>query len=332
MTSAIVYRESDFYIKNITTFTQYVLNLTGKGINNKLVTIMGEYHDTDMECKKDKIVMYVDDYVVAQAKNTKTKLLLEMLDDKDKSRSVNMSRIINKLETSSIDDIKNIDTIYVDYRKNYLDPVFMFKLYNNIEEVATYPYSIIIEKYIDPFYKKFPEFLDNDKSKELYSKSHMDIVMNTYVPQLYNSFNEIVDKIKNWDSMLPQKVKFLNPIYKEVEDDIKLAFLTDILKAWSRVADFYVIRELFKIDDTQQSIILLGQYHYTNIIDYLNNVFLSPESYTLTQIGKDQNIFIVYRFLYGSKDDSCINTLNTAYITSDIEDRRLRFVRPKIRK
>ena len=57
MTSAIVYRESDFYIKNITTFTQYVLNLTGKGIDNKLITIMGEYHDTDMDCKKDKIVI-----------------------------------------------------------------------------------------------------------------------------------------------------------------------------------------------------------------------------------------------------------------------------------
>ena len=108
--------------------------------------------------------------------------------------------------------------------------------------------------------------------------------------------------------------------------------MRDLQAAWARVTDFYVIRELFKIDDTQQYIILVGQSHYLNIIDYLNKVFLSPESYTLTQIGKDQNLYVIYRFFYGTKDDSCIKTLNTAYITSNLDDRRLRFVRPKITK
>ena len=75
--SAIVYQESDFYIQNITTFSQYVLNLTGNLDDAKLITIMGEYHDAKFDCKSDKKSIMVDEYVIEQSKDCKTKLILE---------------------------------------------------------------------------------------------------------------------------------------------------------------------------------------------------------------------------------------------------------------
>ena len=76
--SAIVYQESDFYIQNITTFSQYVLNLTGNLDDAKLITIMGEYHDAKFDCKSDKKSIMVDEYVIEQSKDCKTKAFSQL--------------------------------------------------------------------------------------------------------------------------------------------------------------------------------------------------------------------------------------------------------------
>jgi hypothetical protein len=268
--TTVVYTQSDFYIKNITTFSQYLLNLTGE--DHKLITIMGEYHGDDekIKCKNDKIIKDIDTYVIEQGKKCKTKLILEM-DDRsylEEIHSVNITKIIKKLESSSIEDIQNINTVYNDYRLKYLDPIFYGKLYGNKNELATYPYSVILDKYIKPFFEKMDEHNNIVSRRHLYS-DYIDLLYTTYIYNLDQSFRKIISQIENWDTMPKQKVKFRDAFGIEVEDDIKIAILFNIASLWVQVSDLYLLREFFELDDTKQYIILIGQAHFFNIVNYL---------------------------------------------------------------
>ena len=110
--TSVVYTESNFYIKNITTYSQYLLNLTGG--DYKLITLMGEYHgDEKIKCKNDKVAKDIDTYIIEQGKKCKTKLILELGDRShlEKINSINITKIINGLESAPISDIENIETI-----------------------------------------------------------------------------------------------------------------------------------------------------------------------------------------------------------------------------
>jgi len=331
--SAIVYQESDFYIKNITTFSQYLLNLTENADDAKLVTIIGEYHDIKFECKEDKKSIMVDEYVIEQSKDCKTKLILELNDKSylDKIKADNITRIIKKLDDSPIDDIKNIETVYIDYRVKFLDPIFYNKLYHHTEEVVNYPYDVIIDRYIKPFFEKMTELSNLDSSIEKYNKELLDKLYNTYISKLDNSFRIVIDKLNKWNTK--EIVSFKNSHGLEVKGDINLSIVNEITKLWSRVSDLFLLREFFEINDTKQYIILIGQVHYFNIINYLDEVFVSIKNYTLTKIGRDKNIFIIYKFLHGkTHDNDCIDSKGTAKVILKDKMRGLRSVNPKMIK
>lgn len=318
----IVYTENTYYIKNITTFSQYLLNLTGNYEDYKLITIMGEYHGKEIlvNCNKDKPEKDIDTYVIEQAKNFKTKLILELggRSHLEKIESINITKIINKLESSPIENIKNIETIYNDYRTKFLDPVFYFKLYNDINEVSTYPHSLILDKYIKPFFEKMNEYNDITLTRNLYS-DYVVLLYKTYIYNLDQSFRKIILQIENWDTMPKQKVKFIDGNRLEIEDDIKIAILNNLRDLWAQVSDFYLLRELFKLDNTKQYIILIGQAHFFNIINYLDNIFLNMENYVLTKISNTKDIFIINKILFG-KETNCIDSSNTAEIITEKED------------
>ena len=332
--SAIVYQESDFYIKNITTFSQYVLNLAGNLDDAKLITIMGEYHDEKFDCKEDKKSIMVDEYVIEQSKDCKTKLILE-LDDKsyvDRVKADNITRIVKKLDESPIEDIKNIETIYNDYRVKFLDPIFYNKLYWHVHEVVNYPPDIIIDKYIKPFFEKMTELSNLDSVIEKYNREFISKLYDTYISNLDKSFRIVIDMLKKWNTKVIVSFKDINGL--DTKGDINLAIVGEIQKLWVRVSDFFLLRQFFENNDTKQYIILIGQAHYFNIINYLDAEFASMQDYTLTKIGRDKNMFIIYKFIHGKQfdDKDCIDSKGTANVVIKDKTRGLRRVNPKIIK
>ena len=318
--TAIVYQESDFYIKNITTFSQYVLNLSENLDDTKLITIMGEYHDVKFDCKKDKISKYVDEYIIEQSKDCKTKLILELEDKSyvEEIKADNIKRIITTLETSSVEDIKNIETIYIDYRIKFLDPIFHYKLYNKKNEVIGYSHEVILERYIKPFFEKMDDLSNLDTIIKDYHPL-INKLYKTYILNLDTSFRDILTQLDNWDTKPKQIVAFKDIFGLEIKDDIKMYIITEISKLWAKVSDFFLLREFFKLDDTKQYIILIGEYHYFNIVKFLDSTFSSMKDYTLTKIGEDKNIFVIYKFLYGKKtsDDNCIDTKGSVHVVPE---------------
>jgi hypothetical protein len=332
--SAIVYQESDFYIQNITTFSQYVLNLTGNLDDAKLITIMGEQHDLKFDCKSDKKSIMVDEYVIEQSKDCKTKLILE-LDNKsyvDRVKADNITRIVKKLDESPIEDIKNIETIYNDYRVKFLDPIFYNKLYWHVHEVVNYPPDIIIDKYIRPFFEKMTELSNLDSVIEKYNREFISKLYETYISNLDKSFRIFIDMLKKWNTKEIVPFKDINGL--DTKRDINLAIVDELQKLWIRVSDFFLLRQFFEINDTKQYIILIGQAHYFNIINYLDEVFASMKDYTLTKIGTDKNIFIIYKFLHGKTfDNDCIDSKGTAQVVIKDKMRVItRVVNPKMIK
>jgi len=330
--SSIVYQQSDFYIKNITTFSQYVLNLTGELNNAKLITIMGEYHDLKFDCKSDKKNVMLDDYVIEQSKDCKTKLILELNDRTylEKIKADNITRIIKKLDNSPVEDIKNIETVYIDYRVKFLDPTFYSKLYRHSDEVITYESEMIIDKYIKPFYEKMSELSNLDSTIENYHRKYLEKLYQTYLSMLDSSFRNIIDMLKKWNSK--EIVSYIDTSGLEHKGDINLAIITDLKKLWNKVSDFFLLREFFEINDTKQYIILIGQNHYFNIIQYLDDNFTSMKDYTLTKIGTDQNIYIIHMFKYGKLLDDCINSKGTATIVTKDKALSVKRVNPKMIK
>lgn len=326
--SAIVYQESDFYIKNITTFSQYVLNLAGNLDDAKLITIMGEYHDEKFDCKEDKKSIMVDEYVIEQSKDCKTKLILE-LDDKSyafKVKADNITRIVTKLDDSPIEDIKNIETIYIDYRVKFLDPIFYNKLYHHIDEVINYPPNVILDRYIKPFFEKMTDLSNLDSVIEKYDRKLLDKLYESYIPNLDKSFRIAIDMLGKWNTKEIITFKDINGL--DIKGDINLAIVDELQKLWIKVSDFFLIREFFEINDTKQYMILIGQTHYFNIINYLDDVFANIKDYTLTKIGRDKNMFIIYKFIYGKTfdDKDCIDSKGTATVI--LKDKTIKSLRP----
>ena len=331
--SSIVYQESDFYIKNITTFSQYILNLTGNLDDAKLITIMGEYHNLKFDCKSDKKSIMVDEYVIEQSKDCKTKLILELNDRSylENLKADNITRIIQTLDNSPVDDIKNINTVYIDYRLKFLDPTFYSKLYRHQDEVISYQYELILDKYIKPFFEKMTELSNLDSVIENYNIKFIEKLYSTYISKLDKSFRVIIDMKNKWNSK--EIVSYIDVHGLDTKGDVNLAIVVELQKLWSRVSDFFLLREIFEINDTKQYIILIGQYHYFNIIQYLDEEFASMNDYTLTKVGTHKNIYIIYRFVHiKSTFENCIDSKGIAKIITKDKASYINRVNPKMIK
>jgi hypothetical protein len=297
---------------------------------------MGEHHNLKFDCKEDKKSIMVDEYVIEQSKDCKTKLILELADKSyvDKIKADNITRIIKKLDDSPIEDIKNIETIYINYRLKFLDPIFYNKLYWHVHEVVNYPAEVILDRYIKPFFEKMTELANVDSTIEKYDQKLLNKLYSTYISKLDNSFRFVLDMLRRWNTK--EIISFKDMYGLDVNDDINKYIVIELAKLWSGVSDFFLIREFFEINDTKQYIILIGQAHYFNIINYLDEVFASMKDYTLTKIGRDKNIFILYKFMYNKEgDNDCIDIKGTANIVSKeriVGLRGLRYVNPKMIK
>jgi hypothetical protein len=176
------------------------------------------------------------------------------------------------------------------------------------------------------------ELSNLDSVIEKYNREFISKLYDTYISNLDKSFRIVIDMLKKWNTKVIVSFKDINGL--DTKGDINLAIVGEIQKLWVRVSDFFLLRQFFENNDTKQYIILIGQAHYFNIINYLDAEFASMQDYTLTKIGRDKNMFIIYKFIHGKKfdDKDCIDSKGTANVVIKDKTRGLRRVNPKIIK
>lgn len=319
----IAYVDTDYYLKDITTLSQYIMKLNLTESNFKLITILGEYHNIVFNCKEDKPTLSIDKYIFKN--NLETKIILETDDTalKDTS-SLNINIVLNVIKNNikGEEEIeveiknKNIKILLIDYRHKFLSKISYFSLYiQDINKTSSLTYKDFYTMFIKPFYKKINDYLIIE-DPENYSPIVFE-VRDFYVQQLYNSFNQISKQIENWDTMSKFNVKYTDVFGIEVEKPVKHAIIEDIRLLWARVSDYFVIKEFFQLDDTREYIILIGEYHYKNIKLFLDLYLCNKDNFAKI-IDKDTCIM---GSVLSKSPINCVNTKGTVRIINKGENK-----------
>jgi hypothetical protein len=258
---SIVYVNSKKYLKDILGFSQYIFKPDPNFENYKLITILGENHIEHYECNDvSKDTISVENFIL-RTPNIKTHIVLETLENiKDVAGSYNMQNIFKTLRQSDPLKIKNISTAFLDHRYSFIDPNYLYWLYYDNDKIISLPNNIIIEQYITPFFDKIAT-LSQYYEGEIYYPL-VNIMYDNYLPIVDISFSNLLKAISTiWD-------------VTDIENKKKILF--DIKNAWVKICDFYVMREIFKVNDINEYIILIGNNHSVNINEYFKKVLCEP--------------------------------------------------------
>jgi len=250
--------EDDFFnqpnilIKNIKSVFQYILSKPSR----KVLTVFGEYHELENECKIYNIS--VMEYIrITLRLNKKIKIFLEY----DSSADVNslISRInpirsinIREILSGMTEDERKKHIIPVDCRNYYLTKHYNIELYNNLKMNMDKDYitTNFIEKFLIIRFDREPSVSED-----------LQGILNKYLEVLQNDFTYLKH---NWDTIVnPPGYDPLLPPYR----------LELLRLSWARVVDFYIIQELFKNDDTTEYICIIGENHRITIQEYISNLF-----------------------------------------------------------
>ena len=245
-------------------------------IGDRIVTIFGENHDSYFKCEGESISInnYIEDRLLD---NERSSVLLEFNKDTDNIKdlgSFNLINTVNNLKKKNIHiprktdkndkRIKSVD--YRDYFFNsYADDKYFLKLTR----------ERINKEFIYPYFKKKNSFLKNGGNffEELYKyKTHnvkiperiYKFLENTYIPLVELEFEKIYfDLFKSG---------------RKIESMIKKDYLKRIRHVWAKVADFYIILEMFDLNCIyNEKIILIGSEHCHNIENVMKKIGIKPE-------------------------------------------------------
>jgi hypothetical protein len=302
---AIVYVNTKKHLKDILGFSQYIFKPDPNFENYKLITILGEDHVQHYDCNDStKDTIQVENFIL-RTPNVKTHIVLETLENiKDIAGSYNMQNIFKTLREADPLKIKNISTAFLDHRYSFLEPNYLYWLHYDMDKIITLPNTLIIEKYITPFYDKISTL----------SKYYEGEVYLPLVNIMYDNYLPIVDLI------FSNLLKAISSIWDVTDPENKKKMLYDIRKAWVKVCDFYVMREIFKLNDINEYIILIGNHHSININEYFKNVLCEPigrETF-FCEIVQTKNLTNATTSTF-----NCVSLNNTLKVVENAEGKRM---------
>ena len=263
-----IYIETNIEINSIVALSQHI-------INDRIITLIGEIHDHNFKCKNKTISL--NKYIENRLKtNDKSAVFLEFNKDTDKIKdlgSFNLKNIVKSLKKNNIHiptkkcennkRIKSSD--HRDYFFNsynlYADDNYFLKLNKNK----------IIKEFIEPYFKTKERLIEKgDYISELIKyKTHnilidqkiFNYLKNVYIPSIEDNFINIYNYIKT------DKLNKTNKLY----------LLDEIRKVWAKIADFYIIIEIFNLNCKYNEIIILfGNMHYLNFQEIFKNFRIKP--------------------------------------------------------
>ena len=255
--------ETEVEIENVVAFSQFI-------INNKLITIIGELHDKKFKCKNNPITLeeYVENRLIS---NDKACICLEFNKDTDKIGdlgSLNLKKIVRVLKKNNIHipskkEQNNKRIKSMDYRDYFFNS---YNLYADDKYFLKLKPDRIIKEFVEPYFKLKKQFSSNGdfltglvNYKGNYDfnidKRVFEYLEKVYIPSIENDFEEIV-RTSLEEGFISQR-----------------QLLMMVRTVWAKVADFYIILEIFntsqRLSPCNELIILFGNVHYHNLLTVL---------------------------------------------------------------
>jgi hypothetical protein len=261
----IVFQETTKTLESAVCFLQYIIRCY------RLVTLIGELHNKNFKCNQSSLS--ISEYCKnATSRNPNCRVILEYYKDDDPLRmgSKSIRTTFRLLESIG----KKNQIIPLDYRPYFLTRKGQNDLYGG--GWKTYKTHDKVRKaFLLPFFKNTTVFEVNKN----YSQEESEF--------LRNYLNNMLIYFKNIDIELTQKKNL---------DDIR----EKLVKGWAIVADYFIIKEIFKPNNVDEYILILGRAHIKNIERVFNNFSLNfLFQISDHQIGKNRNcvtLFQTYRF------------------------------------
>jgi len=300
----IIFYPKNYLLKDITDFSQYIKNFTYDNNKNKLITIIGELHGINTSCeqnvKPENKIKEIDivEYIKNFSKDVSKKVILEY-DKYSQPEGISYGNI-NKIDNEINEKNPNIIKIPIDFRRQYLGIETQQRLYAD-PNIYLYSKDDILKLYIDPFFLYVGEKTKFITGEENYYEE-VEILYNDYLPKVGERFNKIAIFIKNeWD---------------KIDENNKKITIHNLKVLWAQLGDFYILRELFKKEDIDEYVILIGKAHYYNITKYLNEVLCKP----FYKKHRDKIYFQKITDKSVNTFNKCINIRDTAVIIPESKD------------
>lgn len=222
----------NYDMNSIISFCQFI-------INNRLITLFGEFHDNNFTCGRRQ--KNVSDYILSCVKcNKNCKIILEYSDMFDISdiNSKTMNDIYNILKKhDKLDRLVGLDI------RQYILGLKMNILYHG-DDIYKYNPEEIYNMFILPF---------NDANKK-----YMGLNMNDYDGVVFGILKNNKSKILNDLDRIIRELRNCSLIKKSL---VKL-----LKEFWKKVVDFYILKYILKKHtNIDEYIILIGEYHCQNI-------------------------------------------------------------------
>lgn len=208
--------------------------------NQKIITIIGEYHNYDFNCLNNKDI---SQYCLERVKNnSKCSILLEYskYDDPKTIGSTTINATYNKL----VKHKKEKHIVPVDFRTLFLKPQGQSQLYDTRWSSSDNKWTKnkILKAYINPFFNKAKKILKIDRKKytdESYKNIYL-YILNVIAPQ----FNFISDNLRRFE---------IEPLQEELR------------LVWNKVMDIGILIHILSKDNTDEYIVIAGNRHCKNI-------------------------------------------------------------------
>lgn len=301
----IIFVSKNYLLKDITDFAQYIKNFTYDKNKNKLITIIGELHGININCEQDENnekdeIKEIDivEYIKYVSKDVNKKVILEY--DKYSQPEGILYGNINKIDNEINETNTNIKKNPIDFRRQYLGVNKQDILYSD-PNLYLYSKEDILKFYIDPFFLYVGEKTKFITGEENYNEI-VDILYTDYLPKVGDQFNKLAVFINNeWDKL---------------DKNNKKIAVHNLKVLWAQLGDFYILRELFKEEDIDEYIILIGKAHYYNIKKYLDEILCEPFN------KKHHDKFYFQKITDKSVNsfNKCINIKDTASIIPESKD------------
>lgn len=259
----IVFVESQEFIDSAVSFSQYIFG--GK----RLITIIGELHTTPFQCPKPSITI-AEFCKNAVLRNDKCRVLLEYnKSDKDCPPSQWTECEVLTTTYNALKESNESQMIPSDMRPSFITRQGQNILYRthtrmnptNMDD----EYKYIRENFVEPFIKHF-EIRDIKMDIRHQSKTPKFLFQKEHHPPIYEFF-----KVYYLNFMLiPFKyiinlINIKQPIYNDDGTEIPGGIYEMLKQAWAAVSDFFIMMSLFKINNINECILIVGDGHRKNI-------------------------------------------------------------------
>jgi hypothetical protein len=268
-----------------------VFNLSQFFYDNKLITIIGEFHEHTKICKPTDNVIKIEDYCFTELTNNPSSNVLLEYSHKEQNPGVIRSNVLQNIYNKCKHTNRIIPS---DYRQDILSFQHQGDLYIHPQfQEAFYPERMLIESFTKPFLSKKDEYFiflnESNYSKEVFAI--LNIQKEELIREIQEIHNELLLRLrrkehitdfqrKNYSITTREKLK---PIYQKIGDIKILDFILDknrnvnefIVVVGNNHYKFisYILEQIVNIDKTNGKILINSNPTYDCVSLYHSYVW-----------------------------------------------------------